>query len=57
VAFQTLSAWKILSPDIAWQILSSGIGWEIVSPDTGGKRYARQDESWCEELRHDVCPR
>ena len=57
VAPEALSSWQILSPGIGWKILSSGIGWKIVSPDTGAQRYAHQDESWCEDLLHDVCPR
>jgi hypothetical protein len=66
VAFQTLSAWKILSAGIGWKILSTsigrkiastGIGWKIVSPGIGAQRYTCNNESWCEELRHDVCPR
>ena len=48
VALQALSSWKILS---------SGIGWKILSPDTGAQRYAHHDETGCEDLLHDVCPR
>jgi len=48
VALQALSSWQILSP---------GIGWKVLSPDTGAQRYAHQDETCCEDLLHDVCPR
>jgi hypothetical protein len=57
VAPEALSSWQILSAGIGWKILRSGIGWKIVSPDTGAQRYAHQNESWCEDLLHDVCPR
>jgi hypothetical protein len=57
VALQALSSWQILSPGIGWKILNSGIGWKILSPDTGAQRYAHQDETCCEDLLHDVCPR
>jgi hypothetical protein len=57
VAPEALSAWQILNPGIGRKSLSSGIGWKIVSPDIGAQRYAHQDESWCEDLLHAVCPR
>ena len=57
VAPEALSSGQILSPGIGWQILSSSIGWKIVSPGIGAQRYAHQDETSCEDLLHDVCPR
>jgi hypothetical protein len=55
VALEALSSWKILSPGIGWKILDPSIGWEIVS--SGAQRYAQQNEHWCEDLFHAVCPR
>ena len=57
VARKALSSWELLSTGIGWKIISPGIGWKIVSPDTGAQRYAHQNETCCEDLLHDVCPR
>ena len=57
VAPEALSSWELMGTGLGWEIISPGIGWKIVSPDTGAQRYAHQNETCCEDLLHDVCPR
>lgn len=48
VALQALSSWKIMS---------TGNAWKIVGPGIGAQRYAEENESSCEALRHATNPR
>jgi hypothetical protein len=57
VAPEALSSWQILSPGIGRKSLNSGIDWNILSSGLGAQRYGQQNERWCEDLLHAVCPR
>ena len=56
VTRQALSSRKVFELGLGRRLLRPGIGRKIFSPGFGAQRYARQNESWCEDLPHAECP-